>query len=69
MRILIAYATSEGQTAKIAERLAEFLPAFSSIRNPIDMTFTRDVRLYGRCIETLKDQGIDFVIAAGGDGP
>jgi acetyltransferase len=44
------------------QRLSAFLPAFSSIRNPVDMTFTRDVRLYERCIQELKRQHFDAVL-------
>ena len=43
-------------------KLAGVLPSFSSIRNPIDMTFTRDVRLYGKCIEELEKDSFAAVL-------
>ena len=44
------------------EELYTFLPSFSSVLNPIDMTFTRDVGLYGKCIEVLKKEDVGAVI-------
>ncbi len=44
------------------KRLYQFLPAFSSVKNPIDMTFTRDVELYIHCIRELKAEGIGSVL-------
>ncbi|UCF96179.1 MAG: CoA-binding protein [Spirochaetaceae bacterium] len=49
-------------SAETKRRLLGFLPPFSSVQNPIDMTFTRDVRLYGRCILELHGENIDAVL-------
>lgn len=38
------------------EALKRFLPAFSSVENPIDMTFTRDVSWYARALEFLSKE-------------
>jgi acetate---CoA ligase (ADP-forming) len=46
----------------VQEELYTFLPSFSSVLNPIDMTFTRDVDLYGKCIEVLKKEDVGAVI-------
>ena len=43
-------------------RLSSFLPSFSSVRNPVDMTFTRDVSLYRRCIEELSRDNLNAVL-------
>jgi len=54
------------ELAKLSEKtqktLRSFLPSFASIRNPIDMTFTREENLYYRCIETLKDDKVDMIL-------
>lgn len=44
------------------DELYIFLPSFSSVLNPVDMTFTRDVELYDRCIGVLKNENIGAVI-------
>jgi len=52
--------------AKLSEKtkniLRSFLPSFASVRNPIDMTFTREENLYYRCIEVLKDDEVDMIL-------
>lgn len=47
---------------KTQEILRSFLPSFASVRNPIDMTFTREENLYYRCIETLKYDEVDIIL-------
>ncbi|MEM3112551.1 MAG: CoA-binding protein [Candidatus Anstonellales archaeon] len=50
-------------SAKTQNKLKEFLPPFSSVQNPIDMTFTRDVSWYERAIEILsKDLWQSFLV-------
>jgi len=49
-------------SAGAQDELYTFLPSFSSVLNPIDMTFTRDVGLYERSIEVLKKEDIGAVI-------
>lgn len=44
------------------EKMYTFLPSFSSVQNPIDMTFTRDLTLYERCIGALKDENIGTAV-------
>jgi acyl-CoA synthetase (NDP forming) len=51
-----------GLSEETKRRLAGVLPSFSSIRNPIDMTFTRDVRLYKKCIEELEKESFAAVL-------
>jgi len=52
--------------AKLSEKtkntLRSFLPSFASVRNPVDMTFTREENLYYRCIEALKDDEVDIIL-------
>ncbi|MBA7524661.1 Peptidyl-lysine N-acetyltransferase Pat [subsurface metagenome] len=54
------------ELAKLSEKtkdiLRSFLPSFASVRNPIDMTFTREENLYYRCIETLKYDEVDIIL-------
>jgi acetate---CoA ligase (ADP-forming) len=42
--------------------LCSVLADFASVRNPVDMTFTRDVNLYSRCIEILHQDSMDAVL-------
>ena len=51
-----------GLSKDTQRRLSRFLPSISSVRNPIDMTFTRDVGLYGKCIEELKQEDICAIL-------
>jgi len=44
------------------QQLRSFLLDIASVQNPIDMTFTRDVNLYGRCIETLCRDEMDAIL-------
>lgn len=49
-------------SADAQKELLTFLPSFSSVLNPIDMTFTRDVGLYSRSIEALKRENVGAVM-------
>ena len=42
--------------------LRSVLADFASVQNPVDMTFTRDVKLYSRCIEILHQDSMDAVL-------
>jgi len=44
------------------EALRSSLADFASFQNPVDMTFTRDVNLYARCIEILCRDGMDGIL-------
>ncbi|MCU0595445.1 MAG: CoA-binding protein [Desulfobacterota bacterium] len=44
------------------DALRAFLAGFASVRNPVDMTFTRDVTLYSECIEILYRDGMDGIL-------
>lgn len=44
------------------EALRSLLVGFASLQNPLDMTFTRDVDLYARCIEILDRDGMDCIL-------
>lgn len=44
------------------EALRSFLAAFASLQNPVDMTFTRDVDLYAKCIDILYRDGMDGIL-------
>jgi len=54
------------ELAKLSEKtqkiLRSFLPSFASVRNPIDMTFTREENLYYRCIEALRYDEVDMIL-------
>ena len=42
--------------------LRSILADFASLRNPVDMTFTRDVNLYSKCIKILYRDGMDGIL-------
>jgi acetate---CoA ligase (ADP-forming) len=44
--------------------LRSLLAGFASVHNPVDMTFTRDVTLYGKCIDILHQDAMDAVLIA-----
>jgi acetyltransferase len=44
------------------EALRAHLAGFASVQNPVDMTFTRDVELYARCVEILYGDGMDGIL-------
>ena len=44
------------------QQLRSHLEGFASVRNPVDMTFTRDAGLYARCAEILVADGMDAVL-------
>jgi len=53
-------------TGAAREKLEQYLPAFASARNPIDLTAQggRDTSTWGKCLRALvEDPGIDVVLA------
>jgi len=44
------------------KELRSHLLAFASVRNPVDMTFTRDVELYSRCVDILAREKMDAIL-------
>ena len=44
------------------EKLRAHLAGFASVQNPVDMTFTRNVDLYARCVEILYGDGMDGIL-------